>query len=296
MLPGGTVAMRADRGAGAPDPAAIYTRPVVRQPEPTASSNRSGDLVGRVALVTGGASGIGRQIARRLAADGAAVVVADLDEAAGAAVASELPAGFSRRTDVGDPADCRALVAWVAGRLGALDILINDAGFQHVAPMVDFPDAQWDAMLRVMLSGPFQLTKAALPGMIERRWGRVVNIGSIHSLVASPNKVGYVTAKHGLLGLTRATAIEGGTHGITANLVCPAYVRTPLVEGQIESQAGTLGIPVDEVVDRVMLEPMAVRRLIEPEEVAEVVAFLCSDRAGAITGTTQVIDGGWTAR
>jgi 3-hydroxybutyrate dehydrogenase len=254
------------------------------------------ELAGRVALVTGGASGIGRTIAERLGSAGASVVVADLDQAAGAEVAFDLPDGLARRTDVGDPADCRALVDWVLGDRGRLDILVNNAGFQHVSPIAEFPEERWDAMLAVMLSGPFHLTRAALPGMIERRWGRIVNIGSIHSLVASPNKVGYITAKHGLLGLTRATALEAGPHGVTANLVCPAYVRTPLVEGQIEDQARTLGIPVDEVVDRVMLAPMATGRMIEPAEVADLVAFLCSEAAGSITGTTQVIDGGWTAR
>jgi 3-hydroxybutyrate dehydrogenase len=274
-----------------------YTGRMARRPGTDGSTgDGAGGLAGRVALVTGGASGIGWAIARRLDNNGATVVVADLDEDAGAAVAATLARGSARRTDVGDPADCRSLVSWIEQQHGALDILINDAGFQHVAPLVDFPDQQWDAMVRVMLTGPFQLTKAALPGMIDRGWGRIVNMGSIHSLVASPNKVGYITVKHGLLGMTRATAIEAGPHGITANLVCPAFTRTPLVERQIGDQARMLGIPIEDVVDQVMLAPMAVRRLIEPEEVAEVVAFLCSDAARSITGTTQLVDGGWTAR
>ena len=245
-----------------------------------------------VALVTGGASGIGRAIADSLGADGATVAIADLDAEAAEQAAAELPDGRGYGADVADPVECRRLVA----AIGRVDILVNNAGLQHVSPLVDFPAERWEYLIRVMLLGPFHLTQAVLPGMIERGWGRIVNIGSVHSLVASPSKSAYVAAKHGLLGLTRATALEVGEHGITANLVAPAYVRTPLVEDQLADQARTLGIPVEEVVDRVMLAPAAVKRLLEPDDVAAYVRFLCTDAARSITGTAQVIDGGWTAR
>ena len=253
-------------------------------------------LSGRVALVTGGASGIGRAIARELATHGARVVVADIDGAAAAALAAELPGALGAAADVSNPDACQALVAGVERDLGPVDILVNDAGLQHVSPIESFPVDRWRYLLDVMLVGPFVLTRAVLPGMTARGWGRIVNIASIHALVASPNKSAYVAAKHGLLGLTRATAIEAGPHGVTANAICPAFVRTPLVEKQVEALAATEGIGVDEVRDRVMLGPAAVKRLIEPEEVARYAAFLCSDAAASVTGSAQVIDGGWTAR
>jgi len=253
-------------------------------------------LSGRVALVTGGASGIGRAIAKELAAQGARVAVADIDGAAAGALAAELPGGLGAAADVSDPDACQALVADVERSLGPVDILVNDAGLQHVSPIESFPIDRWRYLLDVMLVGPFVLTRAVLPGMTARRWGRIVNIASIHALIASPNKSAYIAAKHGLLGLTRATAIEAGPHGVTANAICPAFVRTPLVENQVAALAATEGIGVDEVLDRVILGPAAVKRLIEPEEIAGYAAFLCSDAAASITGSAQVIDGGWTAR
>ena len=262
--------------------------------------NQEPSLAGRVAIVTGAGSGIGRSIAECLAADGARVVVTDRDADAARATAAPLAAARleaeARVTDVADAAACRDLVEGVVNEHGRVDILVNNAGLQHVAPLVDFPEERWRYLLGVMVDGPFHLTRAVLPGMIERRWGRIVNIGSIHSLVASPNKAAYVTAKHALLGLTRATALEAGEYGITCNLVAPAYVRTPLVEGQIAEQARLLGIDDVAVVDTVMLEPSAVRRLVEPSEVGAYVRFLCSAAAASITGAVQVIDGGWTAR
>jgi 3-hydroxybutyrate dehydrogenase len=260
-------------------------------------ANRSAAvLTGRVALVTGGGSGIGQAIATTLAEDGATVVVADLVYESASAVASTLIGGLARQADVADAAACRDLVQSVVDDVGRVDILVNSAGLQHVSPLVDFPDERWDWLLAVMLTGPFHLTKAVLPGMLERHWGRIVNIGSVHSLIASPNKSAYIAAKHGLLGLTRAAAVEVASSGITVNLVAPAYVRTPLVDAQIAAQAASLRIAPEDVVTKVMLEPMPLRRMLEPSEVAAYVRFLCSNAAGGITGTAQVIDGGWTAR
>ncbi len=253
-------------------------------------------LDGRVALVTGGASGIGRAIARELASRGARVAVVDLDGEAATAVAAELAGGLALRCDVADPAACEAAVARVGDELGPVDILVNDAGLQHVSPIATFPIERWRYLIDVMLVAPFVLTRAVLPGMTARGWGRIINMGSIHSLVASPNKSAYTAAKHGILGLTRATALEVGAHGVTVNAICPAFVRTPLVERQMADLAATEGVALEDVVERVMLAPAAVRRLIEPEEVARYAAFLCSDDAASITGSAQVIDGGWTAR
>jgi 3-hydroxybutyrate dehydrogenase len=253
------------------------------------------ELVNRVAIVTGGAGGIGRAIAAALAADGARVVVADRDITGARDVAARVTGAEAQAVDLEDPSACRALIADVADRYGRIDILVNGAGFQHIAPVVEFPLERWDAILRTMLTAPFLLIQAVLPVMIAAGWGRIVNIGSIHSVVASPNKAAYVSAKHGLLGLTRTVAMEVGAHGITCNAVCPTYVRSPMVEAQIADQARTRGIPEREVVERVMLADSAIPRLIEVDEVAAYVRFLCSDAAGGITGSAQMIDGGWTA-
>lgn len=250
----------------------------------------------RVAVVTGAAGSIGGAIAATLADGGATVVIADRDGDRASAVAATLPRAWSHVVDLTDVAACRATIANVVERHGRLDILVNAAGFQHVAPIVEFPTERWDAMLATMLTAPFILSQAALPQMIARRWGRIVNIGSIHSVVASPNKVAYTAAKHGLLGLTRAIALEAGEHGITCNAVCPAYVRTPLVEAQIADLARTAGIPEAEVPDRIMLAGAAIPRLLEATEVAAYVRFLCSDDAAGITGSAQMMDAGWTAR
>jgi 3-hydroxybutyrate dehydrogenase len=256
--------------------------------------NGSGGLTDRVAVVTGGSGGIGRAIASALAADGATVVIADRDEAGARAVAAALPGASAHLVELGDAEACRALIEDVAGQHKRLDILVNGAGFQHIAPVTDFPLERWDAILGTMLTAPFVLIQACLPIMIERGWGRIVNIGSIHSVVASPFKVAYVAAKHGLLGLTRTVALEVGSHGITCNAVCPGYVQTPLVEGQIADQARTRGIPERDVVDQILADS-AIPRLLEADEVAAYVRFLCSDAAAGITGSAQMIDGGWTA-
>ncbi|WP_456445093.1 3-hydroxybutyrate dehydrogenase [Oceanithermus sp.] len=248
----------------------------------------------RTALVTGAAGGIGRAVAERLTAEGYRVVMHD-KEPSGAQEAARLGAAFVQ-ADLADPKEVWRLAVEARRAFGRVDVLVNNAGFQHVAPLERFPLDAWQAMQQVMVTAPFQLIRSFLPEMKERGWGRIVNMGSIHSTVASPYKAAYVTAKHALLGLTRAAALEAGEAGVTVNAVCPAYVRTPLVERQIEDQARNLGIPEAEVIEKVMLEPAAVKRLIEPEEVAALVAFLSSNEAGAITGGCLPVDLGWTAR
>jgi 3-hydroxybutyrate dehydrogenase len=255
-----------------------------------------GSLDGRVAVVTGGASGIGRAIAERLTTAGASVVIADIDPLGGARTAASLERAIFVTADLTVAGDRDRLIDAALAARGHIDILVNNAGIQHVAPIHEFPPERWDYLIQLHLVAPAMLIRAVLPGMYGRGWGRIVNIGSINSLVAQPNKSAYVAAKHGLLGLTRAVALEAAPHGVTVNAVCPSFVRTPLVERQIEDLARTEGIPVEEVVSRVMLEPSPIGRLIEPAEVAAMVAFLCMDEAGAITGAANVIDGGWTAR
>ena len=245
-------------------------------------------LSGKRALVTGGGSGIGRATALRLAEAGAAVLVVDRDADAAAAVA-EKAGGTAVTADLSDLDAIDALDLDV-------DVLVNNAGLQHVAPVHEFPPDRFSYIVRLMLEAPFRLARGALPHMYGRGWGRIVNISSVHGLRASPYKSAYVAAKHGLEGLSKVIALEAAEHGVTSNCVNPAYVRTPLVEGQIADQARTHGISEDEVVEQVMLAPAAIRRLIEPEEVAEAVAYLCSPAAQSVTGSSLVMDGGWSAR
>jgi 3-hydroxybutyrate dehydrogenase len=245
------------------------------------------DLTGRRALVTGGGSGIGRACALRLADAGASVVVLDRDAEAAKAVAESV-GGSAVVLDLTD------LDAVDAVDLD-VDVLVNNAGLQHVAPVHEFPPDRFALILRLMLEAPFRLVRGALPHMYARGWGRVVNISSVHGLRASAYKSAYVTAKHGLEGLSKVVALEGAEHGVTSNCVNPSYVRTPLVEGQIDDQARAHGLAADEVVEQVMLAPVAVKRLIEPAEVAEAVAWLCSPAAASVTGTSVVMDGGWSA-
>ncbi|WP_205507845.1 3-hydroxybutyrate dehydrogenase [Myxococcus vastator] len=251
---------------------------------------------GRCALVTGAAHGIGLAVAEALTAQGVRVLLADLDEVAGAEAARRLTGARFQRADVSSREDCRALVATAEREWGRLDILVNNAGVQHVSPVEDFPEDRWEQLLRIMLVGPFLLTRYALPLMYAREWGRIINVSSLHGLVASPYKSAYVSAKHGLMGLTKTVALEAADKGVTVNAVCPAYVRTPLVERQIADQARVHGISEAEVVEKVMLAPAAVKRLLEPSEVAAYITFLCSDAAAGITGAAQVMDCGWTAR
>jgi 3-hydroxybutyrate dehydrogenase len=251
-------------------------------------------LAGRTALVTGAASGIGLAIARALAREGARVMLTDVDADIGRREADALGGHFIS-TDLVDGEACHRLVADVLAAEGHLDILVNNAGVQLVASLVEFPEARWRRMLDLMLTAPFLLTQAALPGMYERRWGRIINMGSVHSLRASAFKSAYVAAKHGLLGLTRVTAIEGAPYGVTCNCICPSYVRTPLVEKQIGDQARLHNMPESEVVERIMLVEAPIKRLLEPDEVASYVIFLCSNGAAGVTGGAITIDCGWTA-
>lgn len=245
------------------------------------------DLSGRRALVTGAGSGIGRACAARLAAAGAEVLALDLDAEA-ATQTAKATGGSPLVVDLGqlDAIDALDL---------DIDILVNNAGLQHVAPLEEFPPERFSLILRVMLEAPFRLVRGALPHMYGQGWGRIVNISSVHGVRASPFKSAYVAAKHGLEGLSKVIALEGAAHGVTSNCINPAYVRTPLVERQIDDQARTRGIAPAEVVEQVMLAPAAIKRLIEPEEVAELAAYLCSDPASFITGTSVLMDGGWTA-
>ncbi|GAB4101155.1 3-hydroxybutyrate dehydrogenase [Micromonospora taraxaci] len=245
------------------------------------------DLAGRTALVTGGGSGIGRACALRLGAAGAKVLVVDRNLEAAKAVAAEA-GGRAEGVDLSDAAAVDRLDVDV-------DIIVNNAGLQHVAPLQDFPVERFEYIQRVMVEAPFLLIRRALPHMYARGWGRVVNISSVHGLRASPYKAAYVSAKHALEGLSKVVALEGAAHGVTANCINPAYVRTALVESQIADQAVSHGIDETEVIEKIMLARAAIKRLIEPEEVAELLAYLCSPPAAFITGASIALDGGWTA-
>lgn len=253
-------------------------------------------LEGRIALVTGAASGIGLAIARDFVRHGIQVTLSDNNVERGRMVADELPGARFQAADMTNVDDLQQLVAQTLAVNGRIDILVNNAGIQHVAPIPDFPEAKWRQILEIMLTAPFLLTKAVLPGMYTHKWGRIINVASVHALRASAFKAAYVSAKHGLLGLTRVTALEGAEYGVTCNAICPSYVRTPLVEMQIADQARVHGIPESEVVAKIMVKESAIHRLLEPEEVAQLVTYLCTDAASGITGSAQLIDCGWTAR
>ncbi|RAH36821.1 3-hydroxybutyrate dehydrogenase [Halomonas sp. SL1] len=248
----------------------------------------------RVALVTGTSSGIGEAVVRHFREQGHQVLAVDFNPE-GEAIAERAGAAFFQ-ADLTDGEACKAAVADALSRFGRLDILVNNAGIQHVSLIEEFPEAQWRRIIDLMLTAPFLLTQAAWPSMRENGWGRIVNVASIHAQVASPGKAAYISAKHGLIGLTKTAALEGGSQGITANALCPAYVKTPLVENQIADQAKLNRMDEQEVVEQIMLKNAAVKRLIDPGEVASLVGYLASDAAGAVTGASWNIDLGWTAQ
>lgn len=257
-------------------------------------------LAGKCAVVTGSTSGIGLAIANALAKRGASVVVNSFtDSAEDHEIAEQVAAsgGEARylQADMADPVACRGLIEQTAEIFGSVDILVNNAGIQHVAPIETFPVEQWDRIIAINLNSAFHTTAAALPLMRRAGWGRIVNIASAHGLTASPFKSAYIAAKHGIVGLTRTTALETAGQSITANAICPGYVLTPLVEAQIPEQMQAHGMDRDTVVREVMLARQPSREFATVEQIGGTAAFLCSDDAAQITGTTISVDGGWTA-
>jgi len=245
--------------------------------------------MGRKAIVTGAASGIGRAIAEALIEDGAQVLAVDL-EPAGDGPGEPFAADLTTREGN------RAAVERAVAAFGGLDTIVANAGFQHVAPIAEFDEDRWDALLAILLTSPFLLARYGWPALTESGRGRFIAIASAHALAASPFKAGYVSAKHGVLGLVRTLALEGAEHDLTATAVCPGFVRTPLVEAQIPGQAKAHGMDEDEVLEKVILAPHVLKRLIEPEEVAGAVLFLLGPSGGAFTGAPLIMDAGWTAR
>jgi 3-hydroxybutyrate dehydrogenase len=259
-------------------------------------------LKGRTAIVTGSTSGIGRGIATALAAEGYNIVLNGFGEKteierlrAGLAEAHGVHAVYLPG-DMAKPAEIRSLVAEAAGRFGSVDILVNNAGIQHVARIVDFPEERWDAVIAINLSAAFHASKAALPLMIAKKWGRIVNIASAHGLVASGEKAAYVSAKHGLVGLTKVTAIETANQGVTCNAICPGWVLTPLVEQQIAARAGAQGIAVEQARLDLVREKQPMLDYTTPAKIGALALFLCSEAASTITGAALSIDGGWVAQ
>jgi 3-hydroxybutyrate dehydrogenase len=259
-------------------------------------------LKGKTAIVTGSTSGIGLGIVTALAAEGCDVMLNGFGEPA---AIEKLRAGLAERhgvragyvaANVAKPAEIRELVDETARRFGTVDILVNNAGIQHVAKIVEFPEERWDAVIAINLSAAFHATKAALPLMIARRWGRVINIASAHGLVASGEKAAYVTAKHGLVGLTKVAAIETANQGITCNAICPGWVLTPLVEQQIAARAKAQGIPVEQAREDLVREKQPMLDYTTPEKIGALAVFLCGEAASTITGAALSIDGGWVAQ
>jgi 3-hydroxybutyrate dehydrogenase len=258
-------------------------------------------LDGKVALVTGSTSGIGLGIARALAAQGAAIVLNGFgkpDEIAATTAKLAAEAGVRALysgADMSKAASIEEMIATTLDAFGRLDILVNNAGIQHVAPIQEFPVAKWDAIIAINMSSAFHTTRLALPSMVANKWGRIVNIASAHGLVASPFKSAYVTAKHGIVGLTKTVALETAEQGITCNAICPGYVYTPLVEAQIDGQAKAHGIPREQVIRDVLLAQQPNKKFATVEEIGALTVFLASEAAASITGIALPVDGGWTA-
>jgi 3-hydroxybutyrate dehydrogenase len=259
-------------------------------------------LKGKVAVVTGSTSGIGLGVARALASEGCAIMLNGFGDKA---VIDELQKDLAREygikvaysgADMSKPAEIGLMIASAERELGTCDILVNNAGIQHVAPIEEFPDDKWDAIIAINLSAAFHATKAALPGMKKRRWGRIVNIASAHGLVASAQKVGYVAAKHGLVGVTKVTAVECANDGITCNAICPGWVLTPLVERQLADRAKQTGHSMDQTKEEFLREKQPMLAFSTPESIGALTVFLCGDAAATITGSAYSIDGGWVAQ
>jgi len=258
-------------------------------------------LQGKTAIVTGSTSGIGLGIAEAFAHSGANVVLNGFGDAMQIEkTRSELAQRTNAKivyspADMSKPKAIAQMVRQTSETFGGVDIMVNNAGIQHVAPIEEFPEEKWDAIMAINLSSAFHATKLVLPSMREKGWGRVINVASAHALVASPYKAAYVAAKHGVLGLTKVTALETAEDGITCNAICPGYVRTPLVEKQIDDQARAHGIPREQVVNDVLLKNQPNKRFIEVAELAALALFLCSDSGASVTGVALPMDGGWTA-
>ena len=259
-------------------------------------------LNGKVAVVTGSTSGIGLGIARALGGAGADLMLNGFgDKAAIDALRKQLAAEFKVRVtydgaDLSKPAEVRRLIEHAISELGRVDILVNNAGIQHVAPVEEFPDERWDAVMAVNLSANFHAIKAALPQMKKRGWGRIINIASSHGLVASTNKVAYVTAKHGVVGMTKVVALETAATGVTCNAICPGWVLTPLVQKQIDDLAAREKLPAAEARRRLLAEKQPSGEFVTTEQIGGLALFLCSDAAAQIRGAALSIDGGWTAQ
>ncbi|MES2964325.1 MAG: 3-hydroxybutyrate dehydrogenase [Bdellovibrionota bacterium] len=259
-------------------------------------------LGGKTALITGSTSGIGLGIARALAKEGVHVTLngfgnkAEIDQLI-VALSKDHDINVTHSpADMSKPAEIRAMIGEHESIHGSLDILVNNAGIQHVAAVDEFPEEKWDAILAINLSSNFHAIKAAVPGMKKRGWGRIINVASVHGLVASPFKSAYVSAKHGVLGLTKTVALELAETSITVNAICPGYVRTPLVENQIDQQAAAHKLPRDRVIREVILASQPKKEFVEVEHLGALAVFLCSPAGNAITGTHFDVDGGWTAR